>query len=144
MKRSLLALCACCLCCLTILGLAVTTSQAGQDKVCICHRPPGNPANAHTICIGAPAVRAHLRHGDTVGECPVQCDGNDDCGANQFCKKTEDVCAEGASGICTNRPAACPTVIEPVCGCDGNDYSNACAANAAGTGVLNSGECNPP
>ena len=36
----------------------------------ICHIPPGNPGNAHTITVGAGAVAAHLRHGDTVGECP--------------------------------------------------------------------------
>jgi hypothetical protein len=37
--------------------------------VTLCHVPPGNPANAHTITVGAPAVRAHLRHGDTRGAC---------------------------------------------------------------------------
>jgi hypothetical protein len=31
----------------------------------ICHIPPGNPANAHLITIGSPAVRAHLDHGDS-------------------------------------------------------------------------------
>lgn len=36
----------------------------------ICHIPPGNPSNAHTINVGGGAVAAHLRHGDTVGECP--------------------------------------------------------------------------
>ncbi len=38
-------------------------------KVTICHIPPGNPANAHTITVGAPAVRAHLAHGDHLGAC---------------------------------------------------------------------------
>jgi ferric-dicitrate binding protein FerR (iron transport regulator) len=41
-----------------------------SDKVTICHRPPGNPGNAHTITVGAPAVPAHLGHGDTLGPCP--------------------------------------------------------------------------
>ena len=27
-------------------------------KTLICHIPPGNPANAHTICVGNPAVAA--------------------------------------------------------------------------------------
>ncbi|HEX2568997.1 MAG TPA: hypothetical protein VH877_05505 [Polyangia bacterium] len=45
-------------------------AQAGADgKVTICHIPPGNPANAHTITVGAPAVKAHLAHGDTIGPC---------------------------------------------------------------------------
>jgi hypothetical protein len=41
----------------------------GVDKVTICHIPPGNPANAHTITVGAPAVPAHLAHGDHLGAC---------------------------------------------------------------------------
>jgi len=32
----------------------------------ICHIPPGNPGNAHTITIGSPAVNAHLAHGDNI------------------------------------------------------------------------------
>jgi hypothetical protein len=150
MKKSLVALCSCCLCCLTVLLLTVSTADArrgsgnsggGGGTVCICHRPPGNPENAHTICIGAPAVRAHLRHGDTEGECPVTCDSGDDCRTDQFCKRADGVCAEDASGICTNRPATCPTTIAPVCGCDGTTYDNACEANAAGVTVASAGEC---
>jgi hypothetical protein len=39
-------------------------------KTTICHIPPGNPANAHTLCVGNAAVRAHLEnHGDTLGPC---------------------------------------------------------------------------
>lgn len=44
-----------------------------EDQVTICHIPPGNPDNAHTIVVGAPAVDAHLAHGDFEGEC----DGDD-------------------------------------------------------------------
>ena len=40
-----------------------------DDKVAICHVPPGNPANAHTIVISDSAVPAHLAHGDYPGEC---------------------------------------------------------------------------
>ena len=43
---------------------------AGEDKVVICHIPPGNPDNKHTITIGAPAVKAHLSHGDVLEACP--------------------------------------------------------------------------
>jgi hypothetical protein len=46
-------------------------STAGDDdgRVTVCHIPPGNPANAHTIRVGQPAVKAHLKHGDTLGAC---------------------------------------------------------------------------
>lgn len=41
-----------------------------QKKTTICHIPPGNPANAHTLCIGNAAVPAHLdNHGDHLGAC---------------------------------------------------------------------------
>ncbi len=46
-----------------------------KDKVTICHIPPGNPGNAHTISVSGNAENAHLAHGDTLGECP---DGDED------------------------------------------------------------------
>ena len=54
-------------------GDGSVTSQAAVPKVTICHVPPGNPANAHTITIGAPAVPAHLANhpGDAIGPCPT-------------------------------------------------------------------------
>jgi hypothetical protein len=45
-----------------------TETQSG--KVVVCHVPPGNPKNRHTIEIGQSAVPAHLAHGDTLGPCP--------------------------------------------------------------------------
>jgi len=40
-----------------------------ESETEVCHIPPGNPGNAHTIEVGSSAVRAHLAHGDYVGEC---------------------------------------------------------------------------
>jgi hypothetical protein len=42
---------------------------ADTKKTTVCHIPPGNPANEHTICVGNPAVPAHLAHGDHLGSC---------------------------------------------------------------------------
>ncbi|MFC7047260.1 hypothetical protein ACFQH6_19280 [Halobacteriaceae archaeon GCM10025711] len=40
------------------------------EKYTVCHRPPGNPDNAHTIQVGSEAAReAHLGHGDSRGAC---------------------------------------------------------------------------
>ena len=44
---------------------------SSMDKVTICHIPPGNPENAHTITIDISALPAHLAHGDTLGPCPI-------------------------------------------------------------------------
>jgi hypothetical protein len=42
-------------------------------KTTICHVPPGNPANAHTLCIGNAAVKHHLaNHPDYLGPCKVE------------------------------------------------------------------------
>lgn len=47
-----------------------------KGKISVCHIPPGNPENRHTICISPKAVAAHLaNHGDYIGECDqVSCD----------------------------------------------------------------------
>ena len=36
----------------------------------ICHYPPGNPDNEHTIVVDVASVPAHKAHGDTLGACP--------------------------------------------------------------------------
>ena len=52
-------------------GEGSVSAQTAVPKVTICHVPPGNPANAHTITIGAPAVPHHLSNhpGDHIGPC---------------------------------------------------------------------------
>jgi hypothetical protein len=60
---------------LAAFGAVAALSADSQGKVDICHIPPGNPANAHTINVSVNAIPAHLAHGDTIGECgggPVQ------------------------------------------------------------------------
>jgi len=45
-------------------------SDSADDKhVLICHNPPGNPENVHSIRVSINSVSAHLQHGDTLGEC---------------------------------------------------------------------------
>ena len=69
-------------------GTVVTSSSSSPttpsdptstEKVTICHSPPGNPGNAHTITVGSPAVRAHLANhsGDTEGPCGEGFEGLD-------------------------------------------------------------------
>ena len=53
-------------------GTAAAHQYEYGGKVVICHRPPGNPANMHTITVSENAVPAHMKHGDTTGPCPGQ------------------------------------------------------------------------
>ena len=86
-------------------------SAALAQKVDICHVPPGNPGNAHTISVSQSAVAAHLAHGDSLGACECRVDG--DCTNDNLCD--EDHCARGK---CQHVPLSCPAqpcVANPVC-----------------------------
>lgn len=55
-----------------VASIAVITAPAlatGSHKVTICHLPPGNPGNAHTITVAYSALPAHFKHGDRLGAC---------------------------------------------------------------------------
>ena len=43
-----------------------------SNKTTICHRPPGNPSNEQTLCVGPNAADRHLLEhpGDELGPCP--------------------------------------------------------------------------
>lgn len=41
----------------------------GDGQVTICHIPPGNSDNAHTITVSIDALPTHLTHGDMCGPC---------------------------------------------------------------------------
>lgn len=56
-------------CCIGVAGFYAAGAIAAGAKVDVCHIPPGNPDNAHTITISENAVSTHLDHGDSVGAC---------------------------------------------------------------------------
>ena len=45
----------------------------GNNKVQICHVPPGNPEKEKDKCINKDSVPAHLNHGDRLGPCENIC-----------------------------------------------------------------------
>jgi hypothetical protein len=74
----------------------------------------------------------------SIPECPA-CRDNSECGAGFYCAKKEGDC-DGV-GRCSPKPEVCITLLDPVCGCDGRTYGNACDAAAAGVSVAHRGPC---
>jgi len=66
-----------------------------------------------------------------------QCDDGSFCSfpAQANCGRAD------APGECTVRPQICPFIFKPVCGCDGQTYSNSCSASSAGVSVEHDGAC---
>ena len=63
--------------CLMVLGLFLILGPGNAlagAKVQVCHIPPGNPDNFHTIKISDNALSAHLGHGDLTGSCDEHLD----------------------------------------------------------------------
>lgn len=57
-------------CVAAVAGVTIADTEACEpEKVAICHVPPGNPGNRHTIYVGEAALPAHLGHGDFRGPC---------------------------------------------------------------------------
>jgi PKD repeat protein len=154
----------------TVLALvsAAGVYAAASAKVNICHIPPGNPDNWHTITVSENALSAHLAHGDLPGRCEENLEKL--CNDGNAC--TIDV--DYGSGTCyVNRPPVdcddgnfCTTnTCDPVNGCqsapivcsDGdlctidacNPFDGQCAftpkdCGALGVCLAGTGQCDYP
>ena len=73
----------------------LTPNVAGADTVRtdVCHLPPGNKSNFHTITVSEKALPAHLQHGDISGSCSdsaqVLCNDGDACTVDAMDSATE-------------------------------------------------------
>ncbi len=52
-----------------------TVHNVPEGKTILCHNPPGDESNTHTIMVNDNAVARHVEiHGDTEGPCPGDCE----------------------------------------------------------------------
>lgn len=51
---------------LAIALLILFSGFNNNNKITICHVPPGNPGNCHEITISMSALQPHLDHGDKL------------------------------------------------------------------------------
>ncbi|GGD18440.1 hypothetical protein GCM10011342_28880 [Aquisalinus flavus] len=138
---------------LTLIALVFTLAACGGSEPDSATPPADAPA------VDAPAVNGNS---DDATDDAAQSGGNDYlnaegqdtgamCGglAGLTCANASDYCAfdEGqcwmpdASGTCQPKPEMCTQQYEPVCGCDGETYGNACEAASAGVSIMSQGEC---
>lgn len=99
-----------------------------------CADSGGVPSGPDTTC-SDPA---------SVDPCPEICGGIAGIPCSdpaEFCLLPIGGCCCDFQGVCIPVPTECPLVFDPVCGCDGVTYGNACDAAAARMSIDHDGVC---
>merc|ERR1739848_789537 len=101
-------------------------------------------------CYGGCPEDEEQKQEEEEEDCDVASNGSGDtsCSTEQFCHMTDGKChnlarSEKVGGRCKTPAMMCTMHIEPVCGCNGKTFSNACQANSARMSIAHEGMCNP-
>jgi hypothetical protein len=128
-------------------SFSLTLDCEGDE--CRAECAPECPAGAacdRIVCVRAPCPSYCAVEGDEPPPAEERICGTRGvapCNDGEYCDFPESAScgATDQPGVCRFIPTVCTAEVRPVCGCDGETYTNRCSANSRGVSVASDGAC---